>query len=337
MVWLVERLEIVQHPGPLLRPRAAAMTDDVRAALSTLLDADPHRAAWLSAIMMWTWIWSGRATEGLRWNELAMAADPEPSLERCWSLFAQAGLLAEVGRKDEAMAWFAKAEALMELTEHAPLKIQLRLLMAMLHDRLGDHQSAMRVRQAAIRASRRDGDEWALARALNHTAMSLLFLDRAGEAIDLAKRSIELCRRVDPMRLPYVMDTLAQAHAFRGDFDSARQSWFEALALGRDEGWGWSRGTPAFLFGLALVAGQRGKKLTALRLHYCAEEIAAHHEQVRTSIEAKGSYGEPLAPREAELVARLEAELGPETAATLRAEGQALTPEMAITLAVSEG
>jgi tetratricopeptide (TPR) repeat protein len=306
--------------------------------LSTLLDVDPRRAAWLSGLMSQTWIWSGRAMEGLRWNELALAASPAPSPERCWSLLTQASLLAELGRKDEAEAWFAKAKELEDLPQAAALKIQFILCKALVHDKLANHDSAMRVRQAAIEASSRDGDEWAMSRALNHTAMSMLVLDRAAEAVDLAERSIEICHRIDRTRLPYVMDTLAQAHAFLGDPDTARQTWMEALALCHDVGWGWAVCTPDCLFGLALVAGQRGKNLTALRLHYCAEQLAADLYQLRNSLEdAKGAYEEPIAPLEAELVARLEAELGVEAAARLRAEGEALTPEMAITLAATEG
>jgi hypothetical protein len=82
------------------------------------------------------------------------------------------------------------------------------------------------------------------------------------------------------------------------------------------------------LFGLALVAGMRGKKGVAMRLHYCAERLGA---------EFNGSYNEPIAPKEAELLARLEAEAGPEAAAKLRAEGEALTPEGAVLLAEREG
>jgi len=44
-------------------------------------------------------------------------------------------------------------------------------------------------------------------------------------------------------------------------------------------------------------------------------------------VETNGSYNEPISPKEAELLARLEAEAGPEVAARLRAEGEALVHE----------
>jgi hypothetical protein len=79
---------------------------------------------------------------------------------------------------------------------------------------------------------------------------------------------------------------------------------------------------------LALVAGLRGKKEVALRLHYFAERLMA---------EVSGAYDDPISPKEAEVMALLEADAGPEAAIRLRAESEALTPEMAIRLAESEG
>jgi hypothetical protein len=79
------------------------------------------------------------------------------------------------------------------------------------------------------------------------------------------------------------------------------------------------------------------RKATALRLHYCAEKLGADDDAVRGSLEASGSYREPLAPREAALVGYLEAELGRKTSSRLYAESETLTPQMAIELAIAEG
>jgi hypothetical protein len=117
-------------------------------------------------------------------------------------------------------------------------------------------------------------------------------------------------------------------HAFLGELTQARECWLQAAEQCRDTGWGWEENIFPSLFGLALVAGQSGKNPLALRLHYCAE---------RVMVETNGSYNEPISPKEAELLARLEADAGPEVAASLRAEGEALTPETAIRLAENEG
>jgi predicted ATPase/DNA-binding CsgD family transcriptional regulator len=330
MVWLVERVDMVPRQGLALRPKATAMVDDVRAALGQLLEVDPRRAARLSAAMAMTWIFSGRALEGLRWSELALAAHSDPSPERCHNLFAHAFLLVDLGRKEEARDWFAKGEALADLPEHAALGTEFILTRAMFLSRVGDHQAANDLQEEAIKASSREGDDWHLSRALNHSAMSLLSLGRASEARESALRAIEIYRRrLDPTRLVYTLDSLAMADVLLGELDEARQCWLEALELDLDTGWGWEAGVISVcLFGLTLVAGLRGKKHVALRLHYYAERLMA---------EVNASYDETISPKEAELVARLEAEAGPEAAAILRAEGEALSPEMAIKIAKTEG
>jgi predicted ATPase/DNA-binding CsgD family transcriptional regulator len=328
MVWLVERVDMVPRQGPALRAKAIAMIDDVRAAIGKLLEVDPRRAGWLCATMRITWIWSGRAAEGLHWSELALAANPDPSPERCWNLYLQASLLADLGRHEEARAWFAKADDQVALPEHAGLGTKFLITRALIMDQLGDVETAYRLRLEAIQAFSLEGDEWRLARALNHTAMSLLFMDRPAEAREFAQRAIEIRRRVDPTTLVYVLDTLAQVHAFLGELKQARACWLQAAEQCRDTGWGWEESIFPSLFGLALVAGQSGKNSLALRLHYCAE---------RVMVETNGSYNEPISPKEAELLARLEVEAGPEVAASLRAEGEALTPEIAIRLAENEG
>ena len=341
MIWLVERVDMVPHgQGPALLPKVTAMVDDVRAAISKLLEVDPRRAAWLSSAMRLAWVWSGRALEGLYWSELTLAANLDPSPERCWNLYLQASVLNELGRLDEARAWFAKAEALVGLPEHSAVRSNFLLARAFIREQFGaveDLEAAYRLREEAIQAFTLEGDDWSLGRALNHTAMSLLAMDRAAEARELAQRGIEVRRRVDPTSLFYTLDILAQAHAFLGELDQAKECWLEASEHAVDQGWGLVMNTPLCLFGLALVAGIRGNRQVALRLHYCAERLLA---------EINGSFNQPprrsrlrsaITPMEAELMARLEAESGPEVLATLRAEGEALSPEMAITLAANEG
>jgi predicted ATPase/DNA-binding CsgD family transcriptional regulator len=329
MVWLAERVDMLPHQGPLLRPKATAMMDDIRAAIGKLLEVDPRRAAWLCVGMRVTWLWSGRALEGLDWSELVLAANPDPSPERCWNLYLQASVLVELGRQEEAWAWFAKAEDLADLPEHAAFRTKFLLTRALILDQLGDNQAAYRLRAEAIQAFSREGDEWRLARALNHTAMSLLFLNRPAEACEFAMRGVEVRRRVDPASLYYTLDTLAQAHVLLGELDEARQCWIEASEHGRDLGWGSEASVnPMCLFGLALVAGLRGKNHVALRLHHSAERLLA---------EVNGTFDQPIAAMEAELMARLVAEAGPVAAAELRTEGEALTPKKALLIAQSEG
>jgi tetratricopeptide (TPR) repeat protein len=303
------------------------MVDDVRSALGLLLEVDPRRAAWLSFAMNQTWIWSGRALEALHWSERTLAAAPDQSAERCWNIFAHASLLAELGREEEARAWLARGEANADRSELASLKALTIIESARIHDALGDHQDALRLNEDAIKAFSRTGDEQQLSRALNHTAMSMLFLGQAAESRQFAERALEILRRVDSQRAIYAVDTLAQANALLGELGEAKRNWIEVTEHCLDQGWGQDVNLPGGLFGLALVAGLRGKNQLALRLHYCAE---------RTMAEVGGIYAEPITPRENELISRLEEEAGPDAVAILRTESEALTPEKALELARAE-
>jgi non-specific serine/threonine protein kinase len=328
IVWLAERLDVMLNARPTTpRAKMLAMVDDVRAAMGWLIEADPRRAAWLSFAMNQTWIWSGRALEALHWSERTLAAAPDQSAERCWNLFAHASLLAELGRDEEARFWLAQGEAMADMPEHAALKALSVNTSALIRGALGDHQDAIRLNQDAIKAFSRTGDEQQLSRALNHTAMSMLFLGQAAESRQLAERALEILRRVNSERAIYVVDTLAQANALLGELGEAKRNWIEVTEHGLDQGWGQDVNLPGGLFGLALVAGLRGKNHLALRLHYCAQ---------RTMAEVGGIYAEPISPREKELISRLEEEAGPDAVAILRTESEALTPEKALELARAE-
>jgi hypothetical protein len=52
--------------------------------------------------------------------------------------------------------------------------------------------------------------------------------------------------------------------------------------------------------------------------------------------ESNGMYDEPITPKENELLARLEADAGPDAVTILRAEAEALAPEEALELARAE-
>ena len=73
----------------------------------------------------------------------------------------------------------------------------------------------------------------------------------------------------------------------------------------------------------------RRRTAVALKLHGCADQLLT---------QASDSYvAEPLAPKVRELVGRLENQVGPQLAALLRAEGEALVIDEAIQMARSEG
>jgi predicted ATPase len=326
--WLVERVDfLLEGRAAESRQKVTTMIDDIRSALAMLLETEPQQAAWLCAAMYETWTENGRASEGLRWSELAIDASPDPSPQRAWILYTHALLLAELGREDEGRAWLAKAAALAGQPQKANLNVAFALVRARAHQALGDPDTARLVRHDAIQELSRNGDDVTLSRALNYEAMALLTQGRVAEARDIAKHSIDLRRRVDPSRLGRSLDTLAQAYVFLGELEQARQCWLEALEHSDDLGWGRSSAWPVYFFGIALLAGLDGNKEVSLRLHYWAERLRAETGSV---------YNEPIAPKQKEVISRLEAEAGPDAVAILRAEAAALTPEEALQLAKAE-
>jgi predicted ATPase/DNA-binding CsgD family transcriptional regulator len=305
--------------------KTATMVDDIRAALGTLVELRPSRAAWLATALLLTWRFSGRISEGLRWMTAVLEANPGPTRERGWVLCAYASLLQDLGRREDAERWFLEGLAIVESAGDPSMGGDLPFAPAVVQNLLGDHEAAEGALRRAIDELTRRGDLRRAALFLNGLAMTLLYQGRTHEARELAERSVEI-RRSASVRVHNALDTLGQAHALLGDAEQARACWLEAAPLAMQEGVGIF--TIGCLEGLALVAGMRGKIETALRLHHCAERLLA---------EVDIRYAEPLAPKLQDLVVRLQEEVGPALAARLRAEGAALTPADALLLAATEG
>lgn len=320
---------VVERGGPVAdaaqRHKVTVMVDDVRAAMTTLLRIRPQRALWLSAAMMPTWRYDGRYREGLEWNELALAANPEQSPQRCLNLFQQAFTLIELGRSDEAMSWLRDAEAIAGAHGNEDLRRRTLIVRANCYSVAGDFLSGLRLGQEAIHEFERPGDEDLLAVARNHTAITLLSMGRLREGANLAEQALETQRRSTPSRMA-TLDTMAQAHVLLGELDQARQCWLEAVERGLEIGW--RNGIPFCLFGLALVAGLKGDKETALRLHFAAERLNA---------DLNISYADPIAVPEAELIARLTNEVGQEVVERLRFEIGGLQADVLLANAMSAG
>jgi tetratricopeptide (TPR) repeat protein len=279
----------------------------------------------LAAELSTYWEASGRAREGLRWISAALDASPDPSAERCFVLYAHAWLLLQFGKRDAAQSSFQEATALSTLPECEGIRAELLEAATLVQLRFGDYGGAEASARQAVAAYDDRGDSAKSIYALNFLAMALLYQGRAGEAREEARRSVEI-RRANSFLLSGSIDTLAQAHFELGDLDQARACWLEGTfaALEHQQ----MAFAASFLEGLALIAGERGKKEVALRIHHCADHLLA---------EMENPYEEPLAPRLKDLVDRLRIELGPERSARLQAEGEALTLSAALEMARAEG
>jgi tetratricopeptide (TPR) repeat protein len=266
--------------------------------------------------MMPSWRYDGRYQEGLAWNEQTLAANPEPSRQRCRNLFQQSFTLVELGRSNEMLAYLLEAEAIAESQGNEELRRQTLIVRANCYSLAGDFPSGLRLGQEAIAEFEMQGDADRLAVALNHTAITLLSVGRLREGANLAQRALESQRHATPSRMA-TLDTLAQAHVLLGELDEARHCWLEAVERGLEIGW--KNGVPFCLFGLALVAGLTGNKEGALRLHFVAERLNA---------DLNITYYDPIAAPEAELMARFTKEVGRDVVERLRLEAGILEPDM---------
>jgi predicted ATPase len=297
------------------RRKVTVMVDDVRAALTTLLRVRPERALVLSDSMMPTWRYEGRYEEGLAWNDRALLANPEPSVQRCRNLFQQAFTLIDIGRTDEGVSRLREAEVIADSPGNEELWRQTLIVRAQCYFISGDFDSGLRFGEAAMNEFERNRDHNRLAAARNTMALALLSVGRLREGANLAELSLDSQEPATPNRMA-TLDTVAQAHVLLGELDQARQCWLEALETGFEIGW--KNGLPFCLFGLALVAGLEGRKEAALRFHFAGERLNA---------DVNIRYTDPIAAPEAELMTRLTDEVGQEVVERLRAESQAKEPD----------
>jgi predicted ATPase/DNA-binding SARP family transcriptional activator len=328
MVWLVEGLGIRSLARERhLWTKVAGMVDDVRLAMSSLLELQPRRAAWLAGSLRWFWRNTGRLTEGVHSTQIALEANPEPSLERCWALHGQAILQVRHGNRSEAKRCLEDGVALAALPECESMRGEFLLAQAIVHAVLGNLTDSEATDRKAIDEFVRTGSLDRVAFVENDLAMMLLAQGRAEESRASALRSVEGMRRADSGVLNFALDSLAQSLALLGEIDDARQYWLESadLALANEQ----TVPIAACLEGLAYAAGLRQRPEIACRLHSCAANLL---RESGDTFEA-----EPLAPKVAELMTRMNAELGSTAAARLKAEGEALTIEAALQMARTAG
>jgi len=307
--------------------KAAAMVDDMRAALVTLIELQTKRAAWLAGTLRWFWASTGRLVEGIKWTRLALDANPDPSMERCWALYGQAILLLRLGRLTDTRLSFQEAVALTDSPECEAVRGELLIAKAILHGGLGDYAAAEAADREAIEELKRSGHIHRATLVINDLATVLLYQGRFGEAQEQAKLCVQGLRQSNVSQIHFAVETLAQTYAFVGDVDQARICWLESAASLSPDG-AEVIAAAVCLEGLAFAAGMRQRTEVALSLHACANRVFG---------EAEYHYTEPLAREIYRLMEHLQAEVGSELAGRLRVQGESLTIQAALHLAAVEG
>jgi predicted ATPase/DNA-binding SARP family transcriptional activator len=94
--------------------RLAPDIDNIRAALEGSLAGDPSTALDLAHNLWVYWLWDGHLVEGRAWLEAALAANPDPTPQRVWTLI---GLCALVGRAGDTATHARRGAEALEIAE----------------------------------------------------------------------------------------------------------------------------------------------------------------------------------------------------------------------------
>jgi len=197
--WLIELAEDIESlPKGGAEPtdyldRIQAEHDNIRSALSWLLENDAALALRLTSALKTFWEVRGHFSEGGRWIEEALprAADAPPELRM--KGLAVAGAIAT---------------------------------------RLGDLELAEERKQGALALARELGEDVWIARELSDLGTIAAMRNQMEYASELMEESAELFRKLDePSRLATVLSNLGHIAGERGDYQRAIEVTEEALAL----------------------------------------------------------------------------------------------------------
>ena len=295
---------------PSSNARLALDADELRLAMQTALADEPEVAIRLAGTLWRFWHDRGDRTEGARWLEAALAANPEASLARAQSLHGLSVLALRTNRHRlaletarEAVAYYGRVGGPRELAEELH---HLGTLAWVFVDFDGAVDRLERSRALAVQAR-----EDAIAASVLHT-LGVLEASRSRTAVgrDLITQSVALLRQLDvhrpPLLLPvalgygrvpgnphshrrfleltfvtarrvdpesavaYALADEAAAARDGDDLDDARQLLTESLALFRSVGD--ELGTAQALGQLGNLCSASGEHATAVELH--AESLA---------------------------------------------------------------
>src|SRR6266542_244184 len=331
-------LELAEEAAPRLvgleqtawLERLAREHDNLQAALSWLAASADGAAALLRlAGALWKfWEVRGHGKLGRRWLEAALARDDgtAPVNARARALHGAAILAWLHGSYDRATALHEANFRLRESIGDKPGLGSSLLHLANVMRSRGDNDVAIQRCQEALALFRELDDTRWRAVTLNSLGMALLGRGSLREARAALEESLTLFRQVGgAQRIGSALSNLGDLARAEGDYERARALLGESLELFGEVRDPWGSG--ACLESLALVAVAQRQAQRAALLFGAAEGL-------------RERAGVPLPPADQperdRALASLRLSLGREALANGRAEGQALSLEGALTLALSE-
>ncbi len=322
--------------------RLVAAHDNARAALEWCLGQletsdDSHSTAalaWrqvtglrLAAALLPSWHHRGYLAEGRLWLDRALRAVPEATPTRAAALAGAGQLAMSQGDTGAAERLLEESLALAREVGDEPGVVRaLSALGATAYHR-SDYDSALRLTRDSLAIAERLGHVQEIASALNHLGNIAYALGDHAEAARCHERCLAMQETACvPSGAAWSLANLGDTALARGEPDMARDYYRRGLRLFADLDH--RPGTAECLRGLAMVAaGAAGREdqLRAARLFGAAAAL-------RDSI---GFYLAPAWGSDTERgMATVRAALGPADFAAARVEGEAMTPESAIALAL---
>ncbi len=300
--------------------------DNLRVALVAAQEQQAGEAGLrLAAALAAFWLRVGYLTEGSGWLERALAVGPEAGPVRIKALY-QAGRLAQQGgdyEQGQALA-SESLDLSRELGDTQGVARAVGLLGWIAHAQ-GDRDVACRLLEEGLALARQSGDERTVARTLLFLGDLRLRQGAPEEAAPLLQESLALYRRMgDRWSTAWALGGLGEVARLQDDALQAVAHLQSSLALYQQAG---SRSEiPYPLEGLARTLAEQGQLQRAARLWGAAHAL---RQAVRARLQP--SY-------EADDVPALEqarAALGGEAFAAAWAEGQAMTLDQVLALALA--
>jgi predicted ATPase/transcriptional regulator with XRE-family HTH domain len=315
------------EPGPWL-DRLEIEHDNMRAALSwARAQARSEQGLQLAAALAPFWEFRGHIAEGRRRLEEMLAVFHGPPGARARALNAAGFLTMRAGGFRQSLAMYQEALALRR--ELGDIRGMAGALIneGNAHIELGEYEQALSAYAEALAHCSASGDQWNVATAFNNQSVAARELGQYERAEALAKESLALRREQNDTRgVAETTNNLAQVAFAQGRYAQAAALFKEGLLLSREIG-DMIRLLEA-LEGLAWAAAALGQS------HWAARQGGAA-EAVRERLGMP--QGIPDRRFRERAIETMRAALGDAMFGAAWAEGQAMTLDEAVALALKAG
>ncbi len=305
--------------------------DNLRLALASIIEkGDLSLAADLCKILEWFWFAKGHISEGRRWFGKVLSsgsADSLPLDDRA-VLCRMAGYFAWFqGDNQSAMMLFQLSLELYQKLDNPAGIADLIVNLGMVAEQQGDFQQAQDMFAKSLCIRQELGDKYLVADSLYHIGVLNLYQSNFKEAQTNLSASLALFQSEKGVGMvQIVMHMLGFAELYLGEIEQAAERFREALILKRRQGAMFTAPFP--LLGVASVLSARQQLEGAARIIGAAESLK-QNTGLRLGPVFRRVILEPI-------ISDLHDQLDEKTYHRMWTEGQHLTGEEAVDLALAE-